>query len=444
MESLPEKDPTTSKGGSGVEVPEWVTLEHQVAEILTKQQLHGWYFDERSAHELECELRSALDSLQESLRQRHPFVEGGEFTPRRPNSTRGYFTDGTFTRIKDLNPTSRDHIAWVLSTACDENEVPIYGWKPNQFTDKGKATIDEVVLNDIGTPIALDFLQCLELSKQLGMLSDGNNAWLKLVRKGRIHHHCSVATNTHRCAHRNPNLAQVPSDERFRRLFTATPGLCMVGADLSGIELRMFAHYLSRYDGGRYGEILLNGDIHQVNADKIGVSRRIIKTISYAFLYGAGNEKLGLSYDPQLPADKAKKKGAEIRQAYLDAIEGLSDLVEAVKKKVQSAKYVTSVDGRRIAVDGPHKALNYLLQSGAGVIAKRWMVIANDQIKQLNIEADQLAFVHDELQFECNPAHADTLMFNLELAAAQAGEYYGLRIPIAAEAGTGSTWADTH
>jgi DNA polymerase I-like protein with 3'-5' exonuclease and polymerase domains len=72
------------------------------------------------------------------------------------------------------------------------------------------------------------------------------------------------------------------------------------------------------------------------------------------------------------------------------------------------------------------------------------MVIANDQIKQLNIEADQLAFVHDELQFECNPAHADTLMFNLELAAAQAGEYYGLRIPIAAEAGTGSTWADTH
>ncbi len=72
------------------------------------------------------------------------------------------------------------------------------------------------------------------------------------------------------------------------------------------------------------------------------------------------------------------------------------------------------------------------------------MVIANDQIKQLNIEANQLAFVHDELQFECNPAHADTLMFNLELAAAQAGEFYDLRIPIAAEAGKGDTWANTH
>jgi len=431
MESLPQ-------------IPDWILLEHQVAENLTKQQLHGWYFDERSAHELECELRSAFDSLQGSLRQRHPYVAGGEFSPRRSNKTKGYLPGCPFTRLKDLSPTSRDHIAWVLSEACDENEVPIYGWKPNQFTESGKATIDEVVLKDIGTPIALEFFQCLELTKQLGMLSDGNNAWLKLVRKGRIHHNCTVAAATHRCCHRNPNVAQIPSGEKFQRLFRATPGMVMAGADFSGIELRMFAHYLAPFDGGRYGEILLNGDIHQVNADKIGISRKLVKTVTYAFLYGAGNEKIGLSYDPQLPSDKAKKKGAEIRQAYLDAIEGLSDLVEAVKKKVQSVGHINSIDGRRIAVDGPHKSLNYLLQSSAGCIAKRWLVIANDQIKQLNIEADQLAFVHDELQFECNPAHADTLMFNLELSAALAGEYYGLRIPIAAEAGRGNSWADTH
>ena len=28
-------------------IPEWITLEHQVAEILTQQEIHGWYFDER-------------------------------------------------------------------------------------------------------------------------------------------------------------------------------------------------------------------------------------------------------------------------------------------------------------------------------------------------------------------------------------------------------------
>jgi DNA polymerase I-like protein with 3'-5' exonuclease and polymerase domains len=418
------------------EIPDWIRLEHQVAHILTKQELYGWYFDERSAHELESELRFTLDTLQATLRRQHPFVEGSEFTPRRANKTQGYIPGCSFTRIKDLNPTSRDHIAWVMKE--------FYGWKPKVFTDKGKPSIDEVVLTEIGTPIARDFLQCLDLGKQLGMLSEGANAWTKLVRKGRIHHHCSVATNTHRCAHRNPNLSQVPSDARFRRLFTATPGMVMVGADLSGIELRMFAHYLSRYDGGRYGEILLNGDIHQVNADKIGISRRLVKTVTYAFLYGAGNEKIGLSYDSQLSTAKAREKGAEIRKAYLDAIEGLDDLVKAVQKKVKSAGYINSIDGRRITVDGPHKALNYLLQSGAGVIAKRWMLIANNQIQQLNIDAHQLAFIHDELQFECIPANADNLMFNLELAAAQAGEYYNLRIPIAAEASRGETWADTH
>ena len=422
--------------GSFPQIPDWVTLEHRVAEILTEQELHGWYFDERSAHELESELRSTLESLSTSLRGRHPFVAGSEFTPRRPNKTQGYFTGCPFTRIKDLNPTSRDHSAWVMKE--------FYGWKPTQFTDKGKVTIDEVVLTEIGTPIALQFLQCLDLNKQLGMLSEGTNAWLKLIRNGRIHHHCSVSTNTHRCAHRNPNLAQVPSEERFRRLFTATPGLRLVGADLSGIELRMFAHYLSRYDGGSYGEILLNGDIHQVNADKIGVSRTAVKRIQYCFLYGGGTEKLGKTFDPQLSSAKAKKVGQELRQAFLDAIEGLDQLVKAVQSKVKQAGYINSIDGRRIAVDGPHKALNYLLQSGAGVIAKRWMVIAHDQIKQLNIEAHQLAFVHDELQYEVTPAQANDLMFNLELAAVQSGEYYGLRVPIAAESGEGPTWADTH
>ena len=87
-------------------------------------------------------------------------------------------------------------------------------------------------------------------------------------------------------------------------------------------------------------------------------------------------------------------------------------------------------------------ALNYLLQSGAGVIAKRWLVIANEMVQPFG--AHQLAFVHDELQYECNPDVAADTKFALELAAVQAGEYYNLRIPIAAEGKIGNTWADVH
>jgi len=414
-------------------LPEWVSLEHQVAKILTQQEIHGWYFDEEAGVRLESAKRRELEELGRAIRDRHPYVAGTEFVPRRNNKNAGYVAECPSVRLKELNPSSRDHIAWVMST--------FYGWKPTQFTDKGKPTIDEVVLKEIGSDIALKFLRVLELTKQLGMLSEGVNAWLKLSRDRRIHHHCSVATNTFRCAHRKPNLAQVIADDDFRSLFKATPGLTMVGADLSGIELRMLAHYLGRYDSGRYAEILLNGDIHQVNADKIGISRRLVKTVTYAFLYGAGDKKIGLSYDQQLSPTAAAKKGKEIRQAYMDAIPGLEKLVSAVKSKAESG-YVNLCDGRRCSVDGSHKALNYLLQGSAGCVAKAWMVINNSHTQQLC--CSQLAFVHDELQFECAPEHADQLQASLVRSAREAGEFYNLRIPIDAEAKQGETWADVH
>lgn len=416
-------------------LPDWIHLEHRVASILTEQEIYGWSFDEYAAQQLASTLYTELSNLATLLRNRHPYVAGSIFTPKRSHAGYGYYEGCESVRLKEFNPTSRDHIAWIMQT--------FHGWTPTVFTDKGKVTIDETVLQELGTPIALQCLRCLELTKHLGMLSEGTNAWLKLAKNGRIHHHCSVATNTHRCAHRKPNLAQVPHEAEYRKLFKASDGMTMVGADLAGIELRMLAHYLARYDDGRYADILLNGDIHQENADKIGIDRRAVKTITYAFLYGAGDSKIGLSYDPLLPAAKAKKKGKEIRQAYMDAIPGLERLVGATKKAAERG-YIKAIDERKIKVDSGHKALNYLLQSSAGVIAKRWMVLTHDIMQINQIEAHQLAFIHDELQFETTSKYIDDLKFTLLLAAQSAGEYYNLRIPIAADAKSGSTWADVH
>ena len=217
----------------------------------------------------------------------------------------------------------------------------------------------------------------------------------------------------------------------------------MASADLSGIELRMLAHYLGRYDGGRYAKVLLEGDIHQENADKIGVTRRQIKTISYAFLYGAGNTKIGYSYDKQLSEAQATKKGKEIREAYVDAIPGLAELLEGVQKASKRG-FLLGLDNRKILVDKRHKALNYLLQGSAAIIAKKWMVITHDHIKEMDLHCHQLAFIHDELQFESEPEHVDDLKSLLVLSAAEAGEYYNMRIPVGAEAKDGLSWADTH
>ena len=414
-------------------LPDWCALEHRVQDILTKQEIHGWYFDEQKAQQLESSLRREMEETQAILCGQFPFVAGSLFTPKRDNSTQGYRAGCEIQRIKEFNPTSRDHIAWILTTHLNV--------KLTKTTTTGKPIIDEIILTEIDIPFSRLCAKCLTIKKKLGMISEGVNAWRKLVTtSNRIHHHCSVATNTFRCAHRNPNLGQVPAGPEFRELFTASPGKIMVGADLSGIELRMLAHYLGRYDGGRYADILLNDDIHQVNADKIGITRRQVKTVTYAFLYGAGNEKIGTSYDNSLQPKEARKKGQEIREAYVSAIEGLADLLGAVSHKAAQG-HIMACDGRRVLVDSPHKGLNYLLQCSAGVVAKRWMVIANDLVQ---VKASQLAFVHDELQYECEQDYADTLMETLENSATLAGHYYNLRCPIAAEAKKGKTWADVH
>ncbi len=415
-------------------IPEWVALEHQVAQVLTQQELHGWNFDSEAAWKLASSLRTELEETYQLLRDKHPYVFGSEFTPKRNNKTSGYVEGCPFTKLKELNPTSRDHISWILQT--------FHGWKPTELTPTGKPIIDEVILKDIGTDVALAFLKCLDITKKLGMISEGGNAWLKLcTTANRIHHHCSVATNTHRCAHRRPNLAQVPSEHDYRQLFKASPGQVMVGADLSGIELRMLAHYLARYDAGRYADILLNGDIHQVNADKIGISRRQVKTVTYAFLYGAGDAKIGHSFDSSLNDSSAKRKGKEIRSAFVSAIDGLAELLASIKAAAEKG-FILSIDKRKIAVDSPHKSLNYLLQSGAGVIAKRWMLINHETTKELC--CSQLAFIHDELQFECEPTDAVALSASLVQSAEEAGKYYSLRLPISAEAKQGRDWSEVH
>jgi DNA polymerase I-like protein with 3'-5' exonuclease and polymerase domains len=421
--------------GSLFKIPDFIKLELDVATILTEQELYGWYFDEPAAWELESSLRRELEGLTQLLRNRYPYVADREFTPKRSNRTTGYVAGATVTKLKEFSPTSRDHIAWVM-----EN---LHGWKPDKTTTSGKTAIDETVLKDIGTEEALQFFRCLELTKQLGMLSEGKNAWLKLVKNNRIHHNCSVSTNTHRCAHRNPNIAQIPSDERMQRLWIPTPGMVMVGADLNAIELRMLAHYLARYDGGRYADILLNDDVHQVNADKIGISRKQTKTVTYAFLYGAGDQKIGLSFDPQLPPNKAKEKGAEIRAAYVAAIDGLDKLLAAIRTAGERGS-IKAIDGRKIAVDSSHKALNYLLQSSAGVVAKKWMLNVRDYIKEHGAVAHQLAFIHDALFYETTEVYVPDLKFGLEYGAARAGEQLGMRCPVAAEGKHGADFYTVH
>ena len=64
-------------------LPAWVQMEHEVAQILTNQEIHGWKFDSDAAWLFASALREELRTLEETLRGRHPYVAGAEFTPRK-------------------------------------------------------------------------------------------------------------------------------------------------------------------------------------------------------------------------------------------------------------------------------------------------------------------------------------------------------------------------
>jgi DNA polymerase I-like protein with 3'-5' exonuclease and polymerase domains len=418
-----------------------IKLEHDLATIMAKQEVSGWPFDVVAAQKLEATLRTEMDQLADKMRETFPYVDGGQMTPKVRNSTRGYVKDAPFTKLKEFNPTSRDHIGWAFMTWR--------GWQPEVFTDSGRPKIDEGVLMGIDTQESLIFARILELQKALGQLSDGANAWLKVVTKeGRIHHVCQLATNTGRNAHSRPNLGQTSSDPRCRKLFLPGKGMAQVGADASGLELRMLGHYLSYFDGGAFADVVVNGDIHQQNADRVGCSRKDVKTLTYAFIYGASDKKIGVSLDKSLDEKKAATLGKQIRSKFLEAIPGLEDLLNMVNKK-SASDVLRGLDGRPILLQGKkHAALNYLLQSAGAIVCKRWNVITYNTINEVGyewgVDYQWLGWIHDEIQLAVQPHLINDFKFQLEWAIVQAGEYYKLKVPLASEAKSGLSWADCH
>ena len=411
-----------------------IDTEHQIAELMVIQEYAGFPFDVTKAHTLESKLRKELEELSEGLRGTFLFVDGGEFTPKRNDKVRGYFVGAPMCKLTQFSPTSRDHIAWAFKT--------FRGWEPTEFTDTGKAKIDETTLESIGTDEGKAFGRVLFLQKALGLLSEGKNSWLKLVDSdNRIRHSCMLATATGQMAHLRHNLAQVPSGHEYRELFHAGEGRALASADCSGLELRLLAHYLARFDGGKFASELLEGDIHEHLANIYGTDRRTGKTVTYCMIYGGGNQKLGLSAGAS--KGDASRVGSKIRAKVLANLDGFAQLMKAVTGRAESG-VITGLDGRPIRIRKSHAALNYLLQSAGAIVTKRWVIRANELAKEAGIDYWPVEFVHDQMSWSIAPGDADKAVFCMNAAIEDVTAELKLRIPMAVDQKVGNTWADVH
>ena len=433
-------------------VSDYVRLEMQLAQLMSQQEASGFRFDMDAALRVRNELQTEFDSLTNEITSIYLYVPGKVFTPKRADKKKGYVAGAPMTKLTEFNPTSRQHIAFALQTFRSARFVKV--------TDTGKPKVDEATLSEIKDTALVQgnqrlhdecekFIRLLTLQKWLGQLSEGTNSWFNSIEgDGCIHHSCTLATQTGRNAHRGPNLGQVVSAPWARQLFIPHPGMVMVGADLEGLELRCLGHYLHRFDEGAFADVVINGDIHQQNADRVGCTRKEVKTITYAFIYGAGDQKLGHSLRPEFSDAQKKQLGQELRRKFLDAIPGLEPLINAVKERIRASGRLKGLDGRPIFCTAEHASLNYLLQSAGAILSKRWVLVGQELLDSAGLTYDvdytRCAYVHDEVQLSVIPSEVDNVKNLLEAAAPKAGEYYNFRVPITAAADSGANWADTH
>ena len=406
---------------------ESVDLEHKVAAIIAEQERNGFKLDMPYAISLLTEIKGKLAGIYEQMQQRWPPYE----VPRVSAKTGKQLKPETVT----FNPGSRKQIGEKLIEL---------GWKPKQFTETGQPMVDEGILSKIDLPEAKLIAEYLMLQKRIAQIE----SWIEAVKDdGRVHG--KVITNgavTGRMTHSSPNMAQIPNagsvyGHECRECWSVEDGNVLVGCDASGLELRMLAHYMK--DEG-YVRTVTDGsskegtDVHTVNQRSAGLpTRDAAKTFIYAFLYGAGDSKIGSIIGG------TAKDGERLKRKFLQQTPALAKLLDRVAK--QAAKgWVPGLDGRRIWVRSEHAALNSLLQGAGAIVMKKALCIFYDKIKANKWPVKLVANVHDEFQFECPPEIAEEAGKAARMSIIEAGEYFKLRCPLDGEYKIGKSWKETH
>lgn len=451
-----------------------IELEHKVAQICGRMMNNGYPIDVPKAQTLLATLSGKMADIENKLQEVFPPTIEETKTPQYwevvDDSWKEYRADTKGALLEVLkqvgvakpskliqeaipgpmkvkvipfNPGSRQQIA---------ERLQVLGVEFTETTEKGAISINEDILSDIDKPEAKLLNEYLMLQKRVAQVS----SWLEKETNGVVYGRiitCGAVTG--RATHNSPNLGQVPNvsapyGPECREVWYPGKGRMQVGVDLSGIELRCLAHYLN--DEGWTNE-LLKGDVHWMNAQSFGLVpkgtvkddsnpehkkiRNTTKGLTYSTLYGAGAEKVGSI------AGFGSVRGKKLIDNFINNTPGLAPLKQKLSKFVKKG-HVPGLDGRRIRIRSDHAALNTLLQGAGAIIAKQWLVEADRLLREHNVDAKLMAWVHDEVQYSVLPQQAEQAARLIEKAANIAGEVLQFRCPVDAEGKVGNNWKECH
>ena len=403
--------------------PKSVKLEHMVSRVISNQICNGIGFNIDDADELERDLFMEKVLIEDEMSQVFPPI------------VEERWSDKTGKKLKDkvtpFNPASRKQIASRLKER--------YGWNPPK-TKKGNPKVDAAVLKTLPFEEAKSLVRYFDIQKLLGMVSDWINR-ARNSRDGRIHGSVNPqGTVTGRMTASQPNLQQVSSDPRSRKLFVPRDGWVQVGIDASGLEARLLANRMAPWDNGEYGKAVVEGDIHKTNMEATGIEdRAIVKTFFYGFIYGAGDAKVGNIIG------KNAKAGKELKEKFLASMPALKELINNIKFQVAKKGTITLLDKREVPCRSAHKALNVQIQGDGAIIMKFAQCLLNAELnKRFKGRFAFMATVHDEWQIECDPDIAEDVGNLGKICITDSGKRLGCLVPMDGDYRVGRNWSECH
>ena len=401
----------------------YYSIELPLCRVLADMEKTGFFVDRKALYDFGESLNSGIAALQESI-----WNEAGH----------------------EFNINSPKQLGQVL---FDELMLP-----SGKKTKTGWSTNADVLEKLQGKhPIVDQVLEYRMLTKLKSTYADG---LLKVISPdGRIHTNFQMTvTATGRLSSTEPNLQNIPVRKQLgaqiRKMFVASPGMCLVDADYSQIELRLLAHISG--DETMRDAFLSGEDFHAVTASNVfnvpleevtPTLRSRAKAVNFGIVYGIS--AYSLAQDIGVWPSEAKA----YMDAYLEKYHGVRDYMKSIVEQAREDGYVSTLYGRRRSLPelkssnfntrsfGERVALNMPIQGTAADIIKLAMVNVARRLKEENLRAKLILQVHDELIVECPEDEAERVQ---EILKTEMEHTADLAVPLTVDAHIGHSWAEAH
>ena len=455
LKTIKDKNPLIAAG---------LRIEHDVAQFNVEARTEGWNFDEDRAASNLSRMQARMEEIESKI---HPLLGNRTVYIDKEPKTPKFKKDGTYTAASHriiseylgrtfptgdtplpagtqfqrsrLEPIELGNLGHVKDWLLDN------GWVPDEY-QKRKVGWEWVTTGPKLTSSSLKKMgEIGEMIDEYYTIRNRRSVvegWISSASRGRVHGNMwTIGTPTFRCRHEGiVNLPAVtaPWGRELREVFVADRGQVLVGADSSGNQLRGLCHYVGNPDFTRE---VIYGDQHQRNADALGCSRPIAKSYLYAYLFGAGDAKLG-----QVLTGKSNSSvGQKSRQDFAKGIKGLEELKSKLNYHwTANNGWFPGLDGRPIFCSGAHQSLNYLLQSAEGITCKAAVSYAMRKIKDEGLRAKPRLFYHDEIAYTAHVDDAKRVGEILQEAFREAPKEFKVTCMDGGDYIIGDTYADIH